>query len=244
VVPRLYGKGYALHVVTWSGDAEGPVSTKYGPACGRPYPLSAGYLDDIRHLARIFAGPRTGPPLYVTMFTEFATYPCADNEWSTATAYYEALKDQYRAAYRILHEEAPNARVSLGWGGWLGTYDVPDKGGGRSLIPHFADVLRMSDFQSFQAMGTETGANPPQIRAMVALLHPYGPVMCAHYKPDNGSQAVFDSDAHAMFTDAFIAELTRAGLFALSFMDTRTVDGNPATFRFVRDAVSRYGRGP
>jgi hypothetical protein len=46
-------------------------------------------------------------------------------------------------------------------------------------------VLRASDFQSFQAMATDT--NTGDIRAMVRVLGAYGPVMLAHYKPDNGS---------------------------------------------------------
>ncbi|MGC9665494.1 hypothetical protein ACNTMW_02945 [Planosporangium sp. 12N6] len=243
-VPRLYAQGYALHLVVWSGDAEGPVSTKYGAACGRRYPLSTGFLDDIRRVAQVFAGPRTGPPLYVTLFTEFSTYPCVDNEWSgdpRATAYYLALKDQYRAAYDIFHRVAANARVSLGFGGWLATYDYPAKGGGRSLLNHFTDLMAASDFQSFQAMD-DNGGNPDQIRAMTKILGRYGPVMVAHYKPDNGSRAMFAAEVRQIFTDAYLRDVIRDGLFAMSFMTNDDLAADPTTFRFVRDAVARYGR--
>jgi hypothetical protein len=244
LIPQLYAKGYAQHIVEWTPDGEGPVSTRYGPACGRGYPLSSRFLDDMKHLAQIFGGAKSGPPLYITLFTEFSTYPCTDNEWDSGANYYLALKDQYRAAYQVLHANAANVHVSLGFGGWLGTYDYPQKGGGKSLLGHFTDIMKMSDFQSFQAMYTTPGTNQQQIRAMVGILHPYGPVMLAHYKPDNGSQATFDSDVRTFFTDAFIKEITAAGLFAMSFMTTDNVDAAPDTFQFVKSAVLRYGRSP
>jgi hypothetical protein len=81
-IPRDYAAGYAMHLIVWSGDVEGRLSTRYGPACGRAYPLSSRFLDDMRKLALVFAGSRTGPPLYVTLFAEFQTYPCRDNAWA------------------------------------------------------------------------------------------------------------------------------------------------------------------
>jgi hypothetical protein len=244
LIPRLYQAGYAMHLVQWAPEGESQLTTKYGPACGRPYPLSDQFLPDMKHLAQIFGGPASGPPLYVTLFTEFSTYPCVDNEWDSATNYYLALKDQYLAAYQVLHANAPNVHVSLGFGGWLGTYDYPQKGGGISLINHFTDIMKASDFQSFQAMNDGPNQNPPQILAMTKLLHPYGPVMLAHLKPDNESQSVFNSDVRTIFTDSFIQQATAAGLFALSFMTTHLVDADPATFQFLKAAVTRYGRTP
>jgi hypothetical protein len=244
LIPKLYRAGYALHVVQWAPEGESQLSTRYGPACGRPYPLSDQFLPDMKHLAQIFGGPASGPPLYVTLFTEFSTYPCVDNEWDSATNYYLALKDQYRAAYQVLHANAANVHVSLGFGGWLGAYDYPQKGGGRSLINHFTDIMKASDFQSFQAMNDDPNQNAPQILTMTRLLHPYGPVMLAHLKPDNESQSVFNSDVRTIFTDSFIQQATAAGLFALSFMTTHLVDADPATFQFLKAAVTRYGRAP
>ena len=100
-------------------------------------------------LAQTFAG---SGPLYVTLFTELQTYPCTDNTWVGSENYYRALQDQYLAALAVFRQHAPNAKVSLGWGGWQARWDDPAKGGGRSLFPYFADVLAASDFQSFQAM--------------------------------------------------------------------------------------------
>jgi hypothetical protein len=243
-VPPAYAAGYALHLIVWTGDKEGPLTTPRGPACGRGYPVSDRFLGDMAALARTFAGSAKGPPLYVTLFTEFQTYPCVDNSWSPnpeTTNYYLALQDRYLAAYAVFHQYAPNARVSLGWGGWQASFDNPAVGGGRSLFGHFADVMRRSDFQSFQAMAND--GNTAIIRGMVAALGAYGPVMLAHYKPDNGAQATFDADVRALLTDAFLTELARAGLFAMSFMDSVNLTNSPATFAFVKSAVARYGRG-
>jgi hypothetical protein len=242
-VPRAYAAGYSLHLIVYSGDPEGPVATPHGQACGRAYPLSGRFLDDMRRLARIFAGRTGGPHLYVSMFTEFQTYPCTDNAWSqdpAATAYYRTLKDRYLATLAIFHQLAPNARVSLSWGGWQARWDDRATGAGRSLFRHFADVLRTSDFQSFQAMATDT--NTGDIRAMVRALGGYGPVMLAHYKPDNGSGAVFAADLRAILTDRYLAQVIHDGLFAISFMDATNLAASPKLQRFVRAAVHRYAR--
>jgi hypothetical protein len=242
-VARAYAAGYSLHLIVFAGDAEGPVTTSHGQACGRRYPLSGRFLDDMARLARIFAGPAGGPRLYVSMFTEFQTYPCADNAWNAdpaATAYYRALKDRYLASLAVFHRLAPNARVSLSWGGWQARWDDRTTGAGRSLFGHFADVLRASDFQSFQAMATD--GNTGDIRAMVRALGAYGPVMLAHYKPDNGSGAVFEADLRTILTDRYLAEVTRNGLFAMSFMDGANLAASADLHRFVRTAVRRYAR--
>jgi hypothetical protein len=242
-VPRAYAAGYSLHLVVYTGDAEEPMTTPHGQACGRRYPLSGRFLDDMRRLARIFAGPAGGPRLYVSLFTEFQTYPCSDNAWSAdpaATAYYRTLKDRYLATQAIFHQLAPNSRVSLSWGGWQARWDDRATGAGRSLFRHFSDVLGAADFQSFQAMATDS--NTADIRAMVRALGAYGPVMLAHYKPDNGSGAVFAADLRAILTDRYLAEVTRHGLFALSFMDGTNLAASTELHGLVRDAVRRYGR--
>jgi hypothetical protein len=242
-VPRAYAAGYHLHLIVYTADAEGPVSTPHGEACGRGYPLSARFPDDMARLARIFAGRAGGPRLYVSLFTEFQTYPCRDNAWNAdpaTTAYYRALKDRYRETQAIFHRLAPNARVSLSWGGWQARWDDPATGAGRSLFRQFADVLRASDFQSFQAMATD--GNAGDIRSMVRILGAYGPVMLAHYKPDNGSATVFEADLRAILTDRSLADLTGHGLFAMSFMDGANLAVSTDLHRFVRAAVRRYAR--
>jgi hypothetical protein len=192
-VPRAYAAGYSLHLIVFSGDPEEPVATPYGQACGRSYPLSGRFLDDMRRLARIFAGRAGGPRLYVSLFTEFQTYPCSDNAWSAdpaATAYYRAIKDRFLATQAIFHQLAPNSRVSLSWGGWQARWDDRATGAGRSLFRHFADVLRAADF----------------------------------------------------LTDRYLAEVTRHGLFAMSFMDGTNLAASSQMHGFVRNAVRRFGR--
>ena len=244
VVPRAYGDGYALHLIVFSDDPEVPLSTRYGPACGRAYPLGDQFLGDMRQLAGTFAGAASGPPLYVTLFTEFQTYPCIDNAWApdpATRAYYMALKDRYRATLKIFHQLAPNAQVSLGWGGWQARWDDPVRGGGRSMFCRFAGVMADSDFQSFQAM--DSGGNAADIARMTRTLGTYGPVMLAHLKPDNGSQATFDADVRTILRASSLKRLRKEGLFALSFMDSANLDGQPATLDFVARSVSRFGLG-
>ena len=99
-------------------------------------------------------------------------------------------------------------------------------------------MLRGSDFQSFQAMATES--NTADIGAMIRVLGAYGPVMLAHYKPDNGSGAVFAADVRTIFTDRYLAEVTRQGLFAMSFMDGTSLPASSELHGLVRAAVRRY----
>ena len=101
-------------------------------------------------------------------------------------------------------------------------------------------MLRGSDFQSFQAMATD--GNAGDIRAMVRVLGAYGPVMLAYYKPDNGSGAVFEADVRTSFTDRYLAEVTRQGLFAMSFMDGTNLAPSSELHGLVRAAVRRYAR--
>jgi hypothetical protein len=241
LVPQFYAHGYALHVIVYTDEPEVQISTAYGPACGRPYPLSDRFLEDMRQIAGTFAGASTGPPLYVTLFTEFQTYACIDNAWNPdppTNAYYRALKDRYLAALALFHQQAPNARVSLGWGGWQTRWDDPSIGAGRSMFEYFADVMRQSDFQSFQAM--QSDSNVADVRAMVQTLGAFGPVMLAHYKPNNQSQETFEHDLRVMLTDVYLADVIDAGLFAWSFMDGKNLAAD-SIFELTRDAIRRYG---
>jgi hypothetical protein len=243
LVPRAYAAGYAMHLIVFSDGAESQLATKYGTACGRPYPLSDRFLSDMRQLAQTFAGTTQGPPLYVTLFTEFQTYACKDNAWNPdaqSNAYYRALKDRYIETLAVFHQNASNAKVSLGWGGWQTRFDNPSIGAGRSMFQYFDDVMRASDFQSFQAM--QSDSNVSDVRAMTRVLGTYGPVMLAHYKPNNGSASTFEQDLRAMLTDTYLSEITSAGLFAWSFMDSKNLDGSATAYQLAKDAVIRYGR--
>ncbi len=244
LVPQLYAAGYSLHVIVFTDGSEEQISTAYGSACGRAYPLSDRFLDDMEQIADTFAGA-SNQPLYVTLFTEFQTYPCTDNAWNPdpqTNAYYRALKDRYLEALAVFHKRAPNAQVALGWGGWQARWDDPAIGAGRSMFQYFDDVMRISDFQSFQAM--ESDSNAADIRAMVATLGAYGPVMLAHYKPNNRSQATFERDLCALLTEQALSDLTAEGLFAWSFMDDTNLTASEDIFRFARAAVRRFGAPP
>ena len=241
VVTPAYRHGFALHLVIWDGGPEGEISSTYGETCGRAYALSGQFLQDMRVLARTFAGS-DADRLFVTLFAEFQTYPCHDNEWSYdagTTAYYEALKDQYRAALSIFHAEAPNSHVSLGWGGWQANWDNPAVGGGRSLLAHFADVMRESDFQSFQSLENPTAARDAE--AMTIALHKYGPVMLAFYKPPDAPTPALNRTLSRFLSAGALNRLQRNGLFALSFMDTTFLKGRPSTLALVEQSVRRSG---
>ncbi len=238
IANEIYGTGRAAHVVVWSGGAE------TGTPCGRQYPISDGINADMVRLAKIWAGPASGPELYVTLFTEFQTFPCTDNQWTGSEAYYTKLQQKMIEIKDIFHLYAPNAKVSIGWGGWQLRWNDAAKGGGASLLPHFDAVMRQMDFQSFQAM--DNSANVTDVRNMTKALSPYGPVMLAHYKPNSGNDATFLADVSAMMTDSFLNEMTGYGLFAWGWMDQNNFDGpeEAAQYQIVKDASLRYGTFP
>jgi hypothetical protein len=235
LIPKAYAAGYALQLVIWTDVPEVHLTTKYGPACGRPYPLSSGFLRDMEQLAKIWAGRG---PLYVSMFAEFQTYPCVDNQWAGNENYFRALKDRYMAAKAIFHQYAPNARVALSWGGWQTRWNDPAHGGGLALFPYFVDVMSASDYQSFQAMD-DTG-NATDVQNMTKVLGAYGPVMLSYYRPNNNSQTTFDADMQTMLTDRYLARATAHGLFAFAFMDKTNLSALTTTFDVVKTAVTRY----
>jgi hypothetical protein len=244
-----YAAGYALHLITWTELPETTFSASTGTVCGRAYPLSAGWAEDMRQLAQAFAGSASGPVLYVTLFTEFQTYPCVDNAWNPdpqVNAYYRALMAQYELGVSIFHQYAPNARVSLGWGGWQTRWDDPSIGGGRSMIPYFATAMGKGDFVSFQAMAGDSNVN--DIRAMTAALGTYKPVMLAHHMPDGDSNssatvaAVFADDVTKLLTPTSVADLVGHGLFAWSFLNDAPMRASATTFSLVDDRVTTFGR--
>jgi hypothetical protein len=240
-VPRDYAAGYAMHLVVWSSGPKGPLKTRYGTACGEAYPLSKAFLADMTRLARIFRGTRRDR-LYVTLFTEFQTYACNGNAWAEdpgTTAYLKALKDQYRAALAIFHRVAPNSAVSLGWGGWQARWNDPARGGGRSLFAHFADVMRESDFESFEVINSATDAS--DMLGMTRELSRYGPVMLAYYRPAETSIESARAHLSTVLAPAFLRRLTARRLFAIGFMDDKLVREDPASLTIASDAVRRSG---
>jgi hypothetical protein len=220
-------QGFELHLITWSQTPEATLTTPYGPACGREYPLSARWLDDMRQIAEAMR------PDLVTLFTEFQTYPCTDNRWTGSENYYRALIDQYERAVPIFR--AVGSKVSIGWGGWQLQTD-------RSLDSHFTAVTE--DFHSFQAM--HGVSNVQAIRDMTAFLG--APAMLAHHMPDGDTNddatrnATFAEDWRQLATDTSIASLVADGLFAWSIVNDVGWSDIPETYELVRDAVTRYGR--
>jgi hypothetical protein len=240
-IPRDYAAGYALHLIVWSGGPQTEVSTRYGAGCGQGYPLSAQFLRDMTRLARIFSG-RPADRLFVTLFSEFQTYACNGNDWGAdpqTTAYFRALKDQYRAALGIFHRLAPNGAVSLGWGGWQTRWDDPARGGGRSLFKYFADVMNESDFQSFEVINSSSDAS--DILTMTRELGRFGPVMLAYYKPAGEGGATASTHLKAVLSRSFLLRIGRARLFAMSFMDDRFMRADPFSLAIVSEAVRKYG---
>ena len=233
-IPSLYARGYVLQLVVWSGGPQVHFNTAYGPACGLPYPVSPQFLQDMIPLAKTFQG---NGPLYVSLFAEFSTYTCQNNDWVGNENYYTALKDQYRAALTIFHTYAPNSRVSICWGSWLGRYDDPSVIGGRSFINKFSDIMSISDFQSFQSM--ETDSNVADVLNMTKILHRWGKVLLSYYQ---SSPATFNADVHAMFTDTYMANVMANGLFGFGFMKDDDLSAPNSPFLFVKNAVIRYAR--
>lgn len=247
-VPQAYASGKAMHLIVWTGDDETPLKTKYGPACGRSYPFSDSFASDMRELATIYNGNGSSGTLLVSMFTEFQTYPCQDNQWKGNENYFRALQDQYSLARSIFKQHAPNSQVSLTWGGWQASWDDPAVGAGRSLMPHFAGAMRASDFQSFQAM--DSTSNIRHIADMTRLLHSYGGgnaspagrVMVAHFKPDNGNQVTWRQDLELIFSPTYFQALRSQGLFAFSFMDEKNMLANDKDYALARQTVESYTR--
>lgn len=239
VVPNAYAAGYALHLIIFAGDATiSTINTAYGTAHGRAYPLSAQFQTDAVALAKIWAGPANGPPLYVSMFTEFQEYAQTSNSWLPETNYWKAFKDAYNTAMAAFRLNAPNSQVSLCWGGWQARYDDPSLGGGRSMFPHFADVMTASDFSSFQLM--QDDSNVADFITMTQTLAAYKkPVVVAHYKPNAAGQPTFHADITSFFTDAFMAARVADGLNAFSFMDQQLLVA--PDYATVVAAVNRYG---
>jgi Right handed beta helix region len=232
LIPNQYALGRALHLIVYARAAAITATpTKYGPAVGRAYPLSAQFQTDMIALSKVWAGPVSGPPLYVTLMDEFQTYS-ATRTWAGDQPYWSALKDAYRMALATFHANAPNARVSIGWGGWESRSATP-------MFGDFADIMAASDFQSFQAMQDDT--NVADFTGMTAALGKYGPVLCSHYKPNAGSQVVFDADTTALLTDASLVQLNGLGLFGFSFMDQVNL-APAATFARIAAAMTRYGK--
>jgi DNA-binding SARP family transcriptional activator len=242
VIPEIYRSGRAVHVVVATWDEGKSIKTRFGRACGQPYPLSDEFLDDMRRLAAAFAGQADGPPLYISMFHGLQKLACADSGYladRATTNYYMALKERYADIVKTLRRQAPNARVALNWDGWTASHDDPRTGAGRSMFPHFVEAMRASDFQSFSLF--EADGNAEELRRMVKTLGAHGPVMVAYYGPHEDPVDVYQDDLRRTFTPATLSQLVADGLFAFSFRDDDLLRMSPESMTLASQIVRDYG---
>lgn len=251
VTPKVYAAGKAMHLITWHAQSTPTTDgrkwidhPKYGRICGAEYPMSPEFLTDMARLARNVGGSADGPPLYVSLFTEFTTYACPDGIGGISDStrpYYTALKDVYRQTKAIFKANAPNAKVAINWMGSEITWGDPGRMTGKYQIPWFADIMNESDFQSTQAMSNVE--NVEQTIAMAIELHKYGngKVLQAHYKVDNSGMTVFDQDMAKLFTDDSIRRLKEAGVFGWSFLDAaELINGNETRYQRIKNGIIKY----
>jgi hypothetical protein len=173
----------------------------------------------LQRVAQVFAGPNDGR--HVVLFslnTEFQTYIQPNNQYNSTTKwYYDQLQSNMLQARARIRAVAPNALVSLSWGGWQTRWNDPANGGGLSMIPYFASTMRQMDFVSFQAMQNDTNVN--DILTNVRVFGAYNRhLMVSHYLPDNQSQTTYNNDIGTFFTQSFVNQTRSGGLFAFSFM--------------------------
>lgn len=232
-------QGYGLMIITWENyDGQNP---SYGPPTYGDYHLSPTFVSDVATLAAMLADyPRT---VYFVLATEFSTYPacrydpsCADplaysDRYNAITReYYDALIPRLAEAMAAIRSHAPHARVGIGFGGWLATFDIntPEEKAGRSLIHLFDPLIAQSDWIFFQSMigklPHENGGlgNPEQIQINVAFFEPYGkPIGLAHYNPGIPYAERLDvmrSDLLRMSDPMWLGEMRRRGLRLFAFM--------------------------
>jgi DNA-binding SARP family transcriptional activator len=245
VIPEIYRSGKAVHLVVATWDKGTSLNTRFGRACGQPYPLSAEFVTDMRRLAAAFANRGDGPPLYISMFHGLQKLTCANSGYladRATTNYYLALKERYFTVLDVIHEQAPNARVALNWDGWTASDDDPQTGSGRSMFQYFVEAMRASDFQSFNAF--ESDGNAEEIRRMVKILGAHGPVMVSYYTPHEDPVDVYEDDLRRTFTPSTLAQLVTEGLFAFSIRDDDVARSSPEAMTLTTQIVRDYGRMP
>jgi hypothetical protein len=216
------------------------VSTLHGQAADGPIPLRplpgrhGASGADLRRPGRRPAPVRH--PVPSSRPIQAATTP---GTRTRRPAYYWSLKDRYRAIQAIFHQRAPNARVSLSWGGWqaAGTTAPSGPGGRRS--------------------GTSpTCCGAPTSRAS----RPWRPTATpATSGPWSGSSGLRARHARPLQARQRLRRRVRgrrphhvhrppsgrgdpAGLFAMSFMDGTSLAASSELHGLVRAAVRRYAR--
>jgi len=189
LLSQWFDQGYGLQVITWEDDRQLPTGE---------YHLSRQYLEDLEEIATYIrqANPRQRPT-YWTLATEFSYWRLPADTYNVETAaYYQALMANVLRARQVIRQQLPQAWVALSWGGWIVTFDDPQQGRGRSMIPAFADTMAQMDGIAFQSMRPFlTGeynpqlkqadlGNPAQILECCQVFSQYhSSLMVAHYEP-------------------------------------------------------------
>ncbi|MCF2970145.1 hypothetical protein L1047_02900 [Synechococcus sp. Nb3U1] len=235
-----FEQGYSLHVITWEDDTILP--------CGE-YHLSEQFVEDVRELAGYIAqanphGIRTD----WSLATEFSYWRLPADTYNADTApYYQALMQNLLRARRAIKDRLPEAQVALCWGGWIATFDEPERGAGRSMVDPFAEMMSQMDGIAFQSMrqrrpgefnpelnGPDPG-NPEQIRLCCQLFSPIHPnLMLAHYEPaikdkhpSGGRADTVQGDFQLMSQSDWLTEVMRLGLRRMSLMHYGLYKGDP-----------------
>ncbi len=236
--------GVSAHViVAGPNQHELPIQTRFGPGCGRRYPLTSEFSDEMRRLADAIKGPAEGPALFVTVFDGVNNYGCRDNTYKITESirvYYEALQERYLETLQTFHRTAPNAFVALGWDGSQPLRRQPEIGGGRSMFQHFTNILHASDFQS--VLFPKPVDDPGHVLLSIQLLSDYGNVMATY----SGSDSTDGTDwaPARLFSDANVAELTQMGLFGWNFATEDLPDTSTPRYQLVKDIVNRHATPP
>ncbi|MEN9203642.1 MAG: hypothetical protein Q6K85_10605 [Thermostichus sp. DG02_1_bins_55] len=235
-----FERGYSLHIITWEDDTTRP--------CGE-YHLSEQFLEDVGELAGYMAqanpqGRRTD----WSLATEFSYWRVPADTYNSETApYYQALMQNLLKARQLIKERLPEAQVALCWGGWIATFDQPERGSGRSMVDPFAEMMSQMDGIAFQSMRQRrTGefnpelnapdpGNPEQIRLCCQLFSPiHSNLMLAHYEPaikdkhpSGGRADTVQEDFQIMSQPDWLAEVSRLGLRRMSLMHYGLYKGDP-----------------
>lgn len=237
---QWFKTGYSLHIITWEDDTTRPTGD---------YHISPQLLADLAELAGYVAkaNPRQ-IPTYWTLATEFSYWRVPADTYNPATSgYYQALMANLIRARQVIQQQLPQAWVAPSWGGWIVTFDNPETGAGRSMIPPFSGMMRQMDGIAFQAMrqrrtgeynpelkGPDPG-NPAQILQCCQVFSRYtGSLMVSHYEPaiknkhPNGGRAdTVSSDFSLMTQVDWLQSVTQLGLDKFALMHYGLYKGNP-----------------
>lgn len=237
-ISQVYGAKKAIEVIVWLADGTDGRSPAQSSTSGQTLPqyaLSPQFLTDLQTIIAEYKGngPNYGP-MYVVLFTEFNnTYPYnwPGSPYTSKAQYEAALMRQYVKAANQIHAQYAQAKVALGFGGymWLNTPYI-------DMTPYIA-AINASDFTASQAMHSCENERllSQQITNAVRQLGKFGkPVMISHFKtwksvanPKACSEAAMADFVQTTLNRAALAKLKADGLWAWDFMNGDYIVSNP-----------------